>query len=142
MIKSHSLLLILPLLAATSLAQNQSKQPIPVYLTSDCNDSVGSQAESSFREKIRGSNGYVLASEPTKGRSGFEVLLTCAAVPGHDTGASAVSYVFDAFLPDEARYFVTPGVGIVGTDTVDKWAQILFSHFDNWVGSVQKVISK
>jgi hypothetical protein len=128
------------LLALTPIAQGQSKQPIPVYLTSDCEDSVGSQAASAFREKIRGSNGYVLASEPTKGHSGWEILLTCAAVPGHETGASAVSYVFDAFLPDDARYFVTPGVGVVGTDRLDKWAQILFSQFDNWVGSVQKVM--
>src|ERR1700730_2631620 len=123
MTKSLSLLLALFSLTLTSLAQSQSKQPTPVYLTSDCDDSVGSQAASAFREKIRGSNGYALASDPTKGHSGFEVLLTYAAVPGHETGASAVSYVFDAFLPDETRYFVTPGVGVVGTDRVDKWAQ-------------------
>jgi hypothetical protein len=73
-----------------------------------------------------------------KEHSGFEIILTCVAIPGHEKTVSAVSYVFDAFLPDGARYFVTPGIGVVGTDGLDGWARNVFSQFDNYVSNVQK----
>jgi hypothetical protein len=127
-------------LSCTSLAQDKTKTP-SVYLSSDCTDSVGSNATSALRERIRGSNGYTLASESTKGRSGYEIILTCAAIPGHEKTASAVSYVFATFLPDGARYFVSPGIGIVGTDGVDGWARNVFSQFDSYVSDVQKALA-
>lgn len=127
-------------LFSTALGQEKSKVPA-VYLSVDCSDPVGSNAASALRERIRGSNGYILASESTKGHSGFEIILTCAAIPGHENSASAVSYVFDSFLPDGARYFVTPGIGVVGTDGVDGWTRNIFSQFDNYVGDVQRAIS-
>jgi len=125
-------------LCSTTPAQEKTKTPT-VYLSSDCTDTVGSNAVSSLRERIRGSNGYVLASESTKGHSGFEIILTCAPIPGYEKSASAVSYVFDAFSPDGARYFLAPGIGVVGTDGVDGWARNVFSQFDNYVSDVQKV---
>ena len=125
-------------LFSTTFAQEKNNLPA-VYLNVDCTDTVGSNAASALRERIRGSKGYILASENTKGRSGFEIILTCVAIPGHEKSASAVSYVFDSFVPDGGRYFVTSGIGIVGTDAVDGWARNIFSQFDNYVSDVQKV---
>lgn len=122
--------------------QGQEKRMTTVYLTSDCVDSVGEIASSALREKIRGSNGYSLAVGSTKGKSGFEIILTCAAIPGDESNASAVSYVFDAVLPDGARFFVQPGVGVVGKAGVDGWVVSLFSQFDDWVSSTQKAMSE
>lgn len=124
------------------LAHSEDVKKTSVYLTSDCRDVVGSNAASSLREKIRGSQGYSLVSGPTKSHSGYEIILTCASIPGHGSSASAVSYVFDIFLPDEARYFVQPGIGIVGQDGVDGWTENVFSQFDNWASSVKQAISK
>ena len=98
-------LVIAFLLFAATFTQGQTQKTVPVYVTADCSDAVGTSAVSAFRERIRGSNGYILLSEPTAGRSGWEVLVTCAEIPLLDKGASAVSYVFDMFLPDGARYF-------------------------------------
>jgi hypothetical protein len=131
-------LALLSLAHSTTLAQEKVKTAM-IYLSSDCTDTVGSNATSSLRERIRGSNGYVLASESPKGHSGFEIILTRAAIPGHEKSASAVSYVFDTFLPDGARYFVAPGIGIVGSDSVDGWARSVFSQFDSYASDVQKV---
>jgi hypothetical protein len=134
---------LLPVLTimTTPFIKSQDKKPITVFLSSDCVDTVGSNAASALREKIRGSNGYLLASGPTKGRSGYEIVLTCAAIPGHEAAASAVSYIFDVVLPDEARYFVQPGIGIVGTDGVNGWSQNVFSQFDNWISTTQRAMS-
>jgi hypothetical protein len=134
-------LLIMLAVAAVTSSKAQERKTISVYLTSDCADSVGSNAASALREKIRGSNGYSLAFGPTKGHSGFEIILTCAPIPGHESSGSAVSYVFDMLLPDQARYFVQPGIGVVGADEVNGWSQNVFSQFDNWVSSVQKATS-
>ena len=92
-----------------------------------------------MRERIRGSDGYTLGSGTTKDHSGFDIILTCVAIPGHEKTASAVSYVFDVFVTDGARYFVTPGIGVVGADSVDGWARNVFSQFDNYASGVQKV---
>jgi hypothetical protein len=122
---------------------SQEKKNVPsVYLGVDCSDTVGSNAASALRERIRASNGYTLGSETTKEHSGFEIILTCVGIPGHEKTASAVSYVFDTFLPDGARYFVTPGIGVVGTDGVDGWARNIFSQFDNYVSDVKKSTSR
>lgn len=123
-------------------SQSPERKPLDVYLVSDCSDTVGGNAASALREKIRASVGYSLAFGPTKGHSGYEILLTCAAIPGHESSASAVSYVFDVFLPDDARYFVQPGVGVVGVDGVDGWAQGIFSQFDNWVSSARSAMGQ
>jgi hypothetical protein len=128
-------------LSCTTLAQDKAKT-FSVYLTVDCSDTVGSNAASALRERIRGSNGYTLAYESTKDHSGYEIILTCAAIPGHEKDASAVSYVFDTFLPDGARYFVQPGIGIVGTIYMDGWARNVFSQFDSYVSDVQKAIAR
>jgi hypothetical protein len=132
-------------LAAASVglasAQAPERKGLSVYLTSDCNDTVGANAASALRERIRGSNGYSLAYGPTKGHSGYEIVLTCVAIPGRAADASAVSYVFAVVLPDEARYFVQPGIGVVGAEGVDGWTQSVFSQFDNWVSSVLKATS-
>jgi hypothetical protein len=137
---AKTLLVVAFILIGSIHAQGQEKKAIGVYLTSDCTDTAGSNAASALREKIRGSNGYVLASGPTKGHAGYEILLTCAAIPGHESSASAVSYVFDTFLPDEARYFVQPGIGVVGADAVNQWSLNTFSQFDNWLSTVLKAI--
>lgn len=136
------LVLFVLAVGASSKAQTVEKKSLNVYLTSDCTDTVGANAASALRERIRASNGYSLAVGATKGHSGYEVILTCASIPGHTGEAAAVSYVFDAVLPDEARYFVQPGIGIVGVDGVNGWAENLFSQFDNWVASVQKAASQ
>jgi len=135
------LLLVLVVFSAPSV-QGQEKKTTTVFLTSDCTDSVGSIAASALRERIRGSNGYSLESGSSKGKSGFEIVLTCAAIPGHESSASAISYVFDAVLPDGARFFVLPGVGVVGIDGVDGWTRSIFSQFDDWVSSAQKAMSE
>jgi hypothetical protein len=122
---------------STAFAQEKNSVP-SVYLRVDCADTVGSNTASALRERIRGSNGYTLGSGPTKDHSGFDIILTCVAIPGHERTASAVSYVFDVFVPDGARYFVTPGIGVVGGDGVDGWARNVFSQFDNYVSEVQK----
>src|ERR1700685_278987 len=85
---------LLAVSAGAGNAQAPEKKTMSVYLTSDCNDTVGANAASALREKIRGSNGYSLASGSTKGHSGYEIILTCTAIPGHAADASAVSYVF------------------------------------------------
>jgi len=129
----------LPLLSLFSMTLAQEKNNAPaVYLNVDCTDTVGSNSASALRERIRGSNGYTLGSGATKEHSGFEIILTCVAIPGHERAASAVSYVFDVFVPDGARYFVSPGIGVVGADGVDGWARNVFSQFDNYASSVQK----
>jgi hypothetical protein len=133
-------LMIALALSATVRAQGQDKKTTTVYLTSDCHDTVGSNAAAALRERIRGSNGYSLAAGPTKGHSGFEIILTCAAIPGHEASASAVSYVFDMLLPDQARYFLQPGIGIVGSEGTGGWSENLFSQFDDWVSSTKKAI--
>lgn len=135
------LLLALAVFAVPSV-QGQEKKTTTVFLTSDCNDTVGSIAASALRERIRGSYGYSLATGSTRGKSGFEIILTCAAIPGHESSASAVSYVFDALLPDGARFFVQPGIGVVGADGVDGWVRSIFSQFDGWVSSTQKAMSE
>lgn len=122
-------------------SQTPERKPLDVYLTSDCSDTVGGIATSAFRERLRASVGYSLATGPTKGHSGWEVILTCAAIPRHESSGSAVSYVFDVILPDGARYFIQPGVGVVGVDGVNGWVQNLFSQFDNWVSLTQKGMS-
>lgn len=131
------------LLAVANVAHSQTpeRKPLDVYLTSDCSDTVGGIATSSFRERLRASVGYSIATGPTKGHSGWEVILTCAAIPGHESSGSAVSYVFDVILPDGARYFIQPGVGVVGVDGVNGWVQNVFSQFDNWVSMTQKAMS-
>ena len=131
------------LIACVSDARSQSpeRKPLDVYLTSDCSDTVGDIATSAFRERLRASTGYSLATGTTKGHSGWEVILTCAAIPGHESSGSAVSYVFDVILPDGARYFIQPGIGIVGVEGVNGWVQNVFSQFDNWVSSTQKAMS-
>jgi hypothetical protein len=123
-------------------SQTSERKPLNVYLTSDCSDTVGTNAASALREKIRASVGYSLAFDSTKGHSGYEIVLTCAAIPGHESSASAVSYVFEVLLPDGARYFVQPGVGVVGIDSVNGWAQSIFSQFDNWVSASRKAMSE
>jgi hypothetical protein len=70
---------------ASASAQTSEKKTMNVSLTVDCADTVGSNAASALRETIRGSNGYSLSLGPTKGHSGYEILLTCAAIPGHET---------------------------------------------------------
>jgi hypothetical protein len=122
---------------STAVATDKSTAS-SVYLSVDCADTVGSNAASALRERIRASNGYTLGTGTTKDHSGFDILLTCAAIPGHERTASAVSYVFDVFVPDGARYFVSPGIGVVGADGVDGWARNVFSQFDNYVSDVQK----
>jgi hypothetical protein len=138
---AKGLLLLALALIALPCAKSQEKKSVAVFMTSDCHDTVGSIATSALRERIRGSNGYSLATGSTKGKSGFEILLTCAAIPGHESSASAVSYVFDALLPDGARFFVQPGVGVVGRDGVDGWAQTIFSQFDDWATSTQRAMT-
>jgi hypothetical protein len=134
----NKIILALPLfLFGTASGQEKNNAPA-VYLSVDCTDTVGSNAASAFRERIRGSNGYTLGSGATKAHSGFGIILTCVAIPSHEKTASAVSYVFDVFVPDGARYFVSSGIGVVGTDGVDGWARNIFSQFDNYASDVQK----
>lgn len=142
--KTSSGVTCLLLMSFLTVAHSQSpeRKPLNVYLTTDCSDTVGSNAASAFREKLRASLGYSLAYGSTEGHSGYEIVLTCAAIPGHESRASAISYVFEVLLPDGARYFVQPGVGVVGVDIVNGWAQNLFSQFDNWASSTRKAMSK
>jgi len=134
--------LLLLAFAKFAIPQTPERKPQEVvYLTSECSDTVGGIAASALREKIRASVGYTLAFGSTKGHSGLEITLTCAALPGHESSGSAVSYVFAVFLSDGARFFVEPGVGVVGVDAVDGWTQNVFSQFDNWVSIAHKAMS-
>jgi hypothetical protein len=140
--KATLLVSLLFVLVLPSLAQ-ENKKTSHVLLTADCNDSVGSNAASAVREKLRGSNGYALESGPPKGKFGvYEIILTCAPIPGQEAIGSAVSYIFDLLMPDNSRYYLVPGIGIVGADKVDGWARSLFSQFDNWVASTEAAIPR
>jgi hypothetical protein len=119
----------------------QGTKIVAIHIVSDCSDAVGIRAESAIRERIRASKGYSIDTSPTKGKSGTEVILTCAAIPGHERDASAVSYVFDKFLPDDARYFVLSGVGVVGVDGLQGWADSVFSQLDKWESLVESAAS-
>ena len=63
----------------------------PPFICASIVLTLGINPASALRERIRGWNGYTLGSGPTKDHSGFDIILTCVAIPGHERTASAVS---------------------------------------------------
>lgn len=123
--------------AVTAVLAQSSAKKTDVIMTSQCNDAVGGMAASALREKIRGSNGYTIATGPNVGQAEYEIILTCTAIPGYEGHASAVSYIFDVVFADGARLDLYPGIGVVGIQGISEWTNNVFSQFDNWGSSPQ-----
>lgn len=131
-----SIMIVLVLTLCATAQQKQESKRWPVYLKAACNDNqTGAVVESSLRESIRSSSGYVLTEKQEAG--GLFITLACVNAGSAGEGWTAVAYLYGLLVnvnPEKlglALYSPTAGVFTVGRDHAQSKGQELFAKFDN-----------
>jgi hypothetical protein len=116
--------------------QRQEAERMPVYLIASCNNNpTGEVVESSLRESIRSSSGYVLAEKPEP--AVWSISLACVNAGSEGEGWTAVAYHYGLLMkatPEKlglALWNPTLGVFTVGRDHAQSKGHELFAKFDN-----------
>ncbi|MGO9323517.1 MAG: hypothetical protein ACLP07_03065 [Terracidiphilus sp.] len=93
----RSILLIMWLFLSTALAGYAVETPKHVFISASCRGTIPSAVLTSFREEIRASKGYQLATSLTDD-GGLGVVLTaylsCTEIMGNGSGIAAIAAIY------------------------------------------------
>jgi len=133
---TFSMATVLAIALCMSAQQKQESEKVAVYLTASCDKNpTGEVVESSLRESIRSSAGYVLAEKQEPGV--FLISLACINAGSEGEGWTAVAYFQGLIVKAQpemlgtAVWNPTLGVFTVGRDHAQSKGQELFAKFDN-----------
>jgi len=132
----RSMLMVLALVLCAT-AQQKQEERINVYLSGACDDATGAIVESSLRDSIRSSSGYVLVNKQEAGV--FSIALACVNAGQEGEGWTAVGYHYGLIVKPNpetlgiALWNPTLGVFTVARAHAQSKGQELFAKFDNEV---------
>jgi hypothetical protein len=131
-----SMTTVLAIALCMSAQHKQDSEKVAVYLAASCDKNpTGEIVESSLRESIRSSAGYVLAEKQELGV--FMISLACINAGSEGEGWTAVGYFQGLIVKTQpetlgtAVWGPTLGVFTVGRAHAQSKGQELFAKFDN-----------
>ena len=130
------ILIVFAIVLFATAQQKTGRERLPVYLSATCEaNATGAVVESSLRESIRSSTGYVLAEKKDPGI--FLITLACVDAGNEGEGWTAVAYHYGLLVganPEKigiALWNPALGVFTVGRGKAQSKGQEFFARFDN-----------